>query len=441
MNSPRPPTPDPRAAALLALGRWLQSEGYRFVTVTPETHRRVNARVEGLASDLRGVFGWSRPFARSLLPPAVWDWLCAADALEARGGEWLSRVRFSSLDAARLGLPVPAWAPPGHAVSRGPGARSGGAAGLLFAHSAYPTLAPDSVFFGPDTYRFAALIARVLTSPRPDAGHAAADLAGPGANPARGSGRARGPAPSGKPAHFTLNTAASAASTAGPPRAPAPPTRAVVDIGCGTGAGGILAAALLGRPPGLRLVLADINPQALRFARVNAALAGLTPDAADSSSVGSKAAPPAAPGSPTASPAWHTGHATDAPVGFTHSDVLHSVPGRFELILANPPYLADPASRAYRDGGGAFGAGLSVRILRESLERLAPGGRLILYTGAAQRAGEDLFWREARPWIERAGLEYAYAELDPDVFGEELEQAAYAPIERIAAVGLIVRAP
>ena len=422
------PTPAPQDAALLTLGRWLQGEGYRFVTVTPETHRRVNARAEGLAGDLRGVFGWSRPFARSLLPPAVWDWLRAADALEARGGEWLSRVRFSSLDAACLGLPASAWAAPGHVVSRGPGARSGDAAGLLFAHSAYPTLAPDSVFFGPDTYRFAALIARVLSSQGPDAGHATADPADPGLNPARRSERAPSHGPSGKPAHFTANPAASVAGPADPPRAPVPPTRAVVDIGCGTGAGGILAAALLGRPPGLRLVLADINPRALRFARVNAALAGLTPDLADSSSVGPKVAP------------------ADAPVGsthveFAHSDVLHAVRGRFELILANPPYLADPAGRAYRDGGGAFGAGLSVRILRESLERLAPGGRLILYTGAAQQAGEDLFWREARLWVERAGLEHAYAELDPDVFGEELEQAAYVPIERIAAVGLIVHAP
>jgi hypothetical protein len=32
-----------------------------------------------------------------------------------------------------------------------------------------------------------------------------------------------------------------------------------------------------------------------------------------------------------------------------------------------------------------------------------------------------------------------YEELDPDVFGEELEQAQYAQVERIAAVGLRVR--
>jgi methylase of polypeptide subunit release factors len=33
---------------------------------------------------------------------------------------------------------------------------------MLFVHSAFPTLSPDSVFFGPDTYRFAGLIERTI---------------------------------------------------------------------------------------------------------------------------------------------------------------------------------------------------------------------------------------------------------------------------------------
>jgi hypothetical protein len=50
-------------AALLRLGRLLREAEYRFVTPTPETHRRVNGRADAArATDLRGVFGWSRSF-------------------------------------------------------------------------------------------------------------------------------------------------------------------------------------------------------------------------------------------------------------------------------------------------------------------------------------------------------------------------------------------
>ena len=34
-------------------------------------------------------------------------------------------------------------------------------------------------------------------------------------------------------------------------------------------------------------------------------------------------------------------------------------------------------------------------------------------------------------------LALRYREIDPDVFGEELEQAAYADVDRIAAVGAV----
>jgi hypothetical protein len=38
-------------------------------------------------------------------------------------------------------------------------------------------------------------------------------------------------------------------------------------------------------------------------------------------------------------------------------------------------------------------------------------------------------------------LVYTYAEIDPDVFGEELESGVYARADRIAAVLLTVAAP
>lgn len=112
--------------ALLQLAQALRERGYRFITPTPLTHARVNQRPENaLAADLHGVFGWSRPFQRELLPPAVFSLMEQAGVLEACSSRWRSRVRLSSL------------------------------AGQLLVHSAFPTDTPDAVFFGPDTYRFA----------------------------------------------------------------------------------------------------------------------------------------------------------------------------------------------------------------------------------------------------------------------------------------------
>jgi hypothetical protein len=57
-----------RRPALLSLLEGLAEAGYRFVTVTPETHRRVIERSRGrVAGDLRDVFGWNLPFEEHLL--------------------------------------------------------------------------------------------------------------------------------------------------------------------------------------------------------------------------------------------------------------------------------------------------------------------------------------------------------------------------------------
>lgn len=211
--------------------------------------------------------------------------------------------------------------------------------GSLFAHSAYPTTAADAVFFGPDTYRFC----RSLT-------------------------------------------------------AAAVGARRVVDVGCGSGAG-----ALVLRDRVEHIVLADINPRALRLAAVNAALAGAA-----------------------------------ARCELVESDVLAGVTGAFDLVIANPPYLADASARAYRDGGGELGTGLAMRIAAQSLERLARRGRLVLYSGAPIVAGVDLLRAQLAPMLEASGARWTYEELDPDVFGDELDQPAYAAVERIAAVLLRV---
>jgi methylase of polypeptide subunit release factors len=205
---------------------------------------------------------------------------------------------------------------------------------LLLAHSAYPTTAADAVFLGPDTYRFASFV-----------------------------------------------------QSRAPPR-----IASLADVGCGTGAGGLLLAPRAGS-----VQLLDVNASALRFARANCELNGI-------------------------------------PAVVEQSDVLSGAAGALDLIIANPPYLADPLRRAYRDGGGDLGTGLSLRIVREALERLRPGGRLLLYTGTAVVEGEHLLWQRLAPLLQ--GIPHEYFELDPDVFGEELENPPYTAADRIAVVGL-----
>jgi hypothetical protein len=40
------------------------------------------------------------------------------------------------------------------------------------------------------------------------------------------------------------------------------------------------------------------------------------------------------------------------------------------------------------------------------------------------------------PLLHRYAREFSYEEIDPDVFGEELDRSAYAEADRIAVVGL-----
>ena len=301
-------------AKLLQLARSVRSAGYAFTTPTPATHARVNARPgSAWAQDLAGVFGWSRPFREDAVPPEILALMREAGVLVPDDASLRSAVRLSSLD------------------------------GLLFMHSAYPTTAGDSVFFGPDTYRFARAILAHLSKGAP-------------------VGRA-------------------------------------VDIGCGAGPGAILIARTC---RDAEVLAVDINPTALQLTRVNAALAGVQ-------------------------------------VAALESDLLSAVPGSFDLIVSNPPYLVDPGARAYRHGGGPLGAGLSLAILDAALDRLAPGGTLLLYTGAAIVNGTDPFKMAAIAQIGGSGASWTYEELDPDVFGEELEGGVYTAVDRIAAVVLTVR--
>lgn len=173
-----------------------------------------------------------------------------------------------------------------------------------------------------------------------------------------------------------------------------------VDIGCGAGPGAIELAAL---HPGADVIAVDINDKALALTEANAALAGV-------------------------------------PLTVTRSNLLADVEGRFDFIIANPPYMLDQAERAYRHGGGSLGAGLSLDIVEAALQRLAPGGTLLLYTGSAIIEGADLFLDAARQ-VMQGRCSWTYREIDPDVFGEELESGPYRDADRIAAVLLCATMP
>lgn len=175
-----------------------------------------------------------------------------------------------------------------------------------------------------------------------------------------------------------------------------------VDIGCGAGPGAMLIAKAR---PETEILAVDINAAALSLTRVNATLNRLTNLAA------------------------------------CYSDLLSRLEGQFDLIVANPPYLNDPAQRAYRHGGGPLGSALSLAIVETAIDRLAPGGSLLLYTGVAIQEGRDAFFDSIRQRLEATDLIYQYQELDPDVFGEELLEPAYRSADRIAAVALEVCRP
>jgi methylase of polypeptide subunit release factors len=303
--------------AIASIGEHLRSRGYAFTTVTPETHRRVIANNPMCRDVLRDVFGWNRSFAVDDLDTSVVDAMQRAQLFDPVGQS--DSLRRSAIRFASYG-------------------------DELFAHSAFPTDSSQSVFFGPDSYRFARLIEQTLAE------------------------------------HHR-------------------PVRTIVDIGCGSGVGGLVAAKTV---EASHVVLADINPLALQFAEGNTRLAGI------------------------------------ANPRFVVSDVFASIAGDADVIVSNPPYLADAKERLYRHGGTHFGAELSVRILRESLPRLRSGGVIVLYTGSAIVDGVDTFWSRALPLLRGSEFSFRYTELDPDVFGEELDRKHYEAVERIAAVGLVV---
>jgi methylase of polypeptide subunit release factors len=301
--------------ALIDLLRALSARDYAFVTPTPSTARRMFERPSDQRADLRDIFGWSRHFKTADLDPELFAILRRADSLTSDDRGWRCTVRVSTVH------------------------------GGLFLHSAFPANASDAVFLGPDTYRFADLIAR---------------------------------------------------------ERPSRPIRTILDVGCGAGVGGLVAAR---GAPDAKVMLSDVNPRALRLAQANAAFAGISAETRLASG-------------------------------------LEAAPRAVDLIVANPPYVAGESGRVYKDGGGLHGARLSLDWATAGMERLSPGGRLILYTGSTiLRGGVDILRERLEAEAKDRGCVLRYVELDPDIFGSELRRDAYADAERIAAVGAVIDRP
>eukprot|EP01119_Soliformovum_irregulare_P025212 TRINITY_DN9276_c0_g1_i1.p1 TRINITY_DN9276_c0_g1~~TRINITY_DN9276_c0_g1_i1.p1 ORF type:complete len:362 (-),score=117.26 TRINITY_DN9276_c0_g1_i1:7-1092(-) len=351
---------------LTALANHLRSKNYRYVTVTPETHKnllsrhdkRLGSSIKTPFADERMIFGFNVRFSREDVDEKVFQLMRDAGVLseeEATDKEYknktpghrpyISLVRFSTIDDA------------------------------MYAHSSFNTpedCDKDLVFFGPDTYRYVLLIRQFLD-------------------------------------YMVLTKANLHVRTA-------------VDVGAGSGAGGIelLRYAAKSNIKLDDVVLVDMENRALEMSAFNAGLLGYT----------------------------HTSQGTmDSTTYATKlqllkSDVLsaipHSVP--LDLVITNPPYVIS-TNKTYSDGGDEQGLGLSLRIMKEALDRLSAGGHLVLYTGVAiLEGGRDPLREKIFKLKDEGRVEVMwYHEMDPDVWGHEILRDDYAQVERVAVVGTVLK--
>ena len=81
------------------------------------------------------------------------------------------------------------------------------------------------------------------------------------------------------------------------------------------------------------------------------------------------------------------------------------------------------------------GGEISVRWAQEAAARLERGGVFCSTPAARLSSGEDALKAALHEALD--GFDILYGEIDPDVFGEELEREDYADVERIAVVGVV----
>ena len=130
----------------------------------------------------------------------------------------------------------------------------------------------------------------------------------------------------------------------------------LLDFGTGSGA---IALALAARFPELKITAVDISARALKRARENAGLLGLS-----------------------------------GRVNFLKADSLGAVPGNYHIIVANPPYIPTGALAGlqvevrfepkFALDGGADGLKIVRRLIKEAPRSLEKGGELFIETGAGQ---------------------------------------------------------
>ena len=137
------------------------------------------------------------------------------------------------------------------------------------------------------------------------------------------------------------------------------PVRSSLDLCTGSGVQAILSAA-----HSERVLAVDLNPRAVNCARFNATISG-----ADNMEV--VAGNLFEPVSPTE---------------------------RFDLITANPPFVASPVDEMMFRDGGASGEAIQQRIIAGLPDHLAPGGIAQMVTELGEREGEPIVKR-VREWL------------------------------------------
>lgn len=162
----------------------------------------------------------------------------------------------------------------------------------------------------------------------------------------------------------------------------------VLDVCTGSGCVGLTLAL---ERPAWALTCADLSPEALEVARLNAQRLGARAD-------------------------------------FVPSDLLSALPGPWDLIVSNPPYLTPDETAACLaqgwqepwmalDGGPDRGTDLPRRLINQALATLKPGAWLLfeaasaqapIYTQAFAAGQPGSPWTEFRIWKDLAGLDRVF---------------------------------
>jgi ribosomal protein L3 glutamine methyltransferase len=152
-------------------------------------------------------------------------------------------------------------------------------------------------------------------------------------------------------------------------------TQRVLDLCTGNGSLAVIAAMAY---PEITVDAADISPAALELARINIAR-----------------------------------HELGGRIRIVESDLFAQLPGRYDLILCNPPYVNDASMAAlpaeYRAepalalAGGSDGMDLVRRIVAEAPAHLSDQGVIVIEVGHERGHFEQAFPRLECAWLETSG--------------------------------------